>query len=191
MSFFRKKRASRRDIIRWLRSANKDCKDHDIYKDPGYSEYYKDYTSIYDDDLMYRGKHDIDLRIWHRRIPYYENIYEKEDDMMEDFVDHVKSNMTDEEIGYFTEGRGHDEKEYMEDKLRYMPILIPPGTNHSNANVLYKLLQSEILEYTRDEPFSIASFEDMNYDGSITELEPYIDKKIIYRFCYENSDHYK
>jgi len=182
------KRATPEEIKRWLRSPNKDCIGSDIFEDPGYSGYYKSMTSIYDDmGIFYEGADDIDNRL---KYPYHKSIYKCDEiDKLEEFVDNIPSKASDQYIAEITKNLIGDDKKYTTNRLKYDPILIPPGTNHSNANVLYKIIQTE---FNAIKPFIVPILPDnpnVEYDGDYAEFVPSLDKKIIYRFCYENSIH--
>lgn len=182
------KRASPEEIKKWLRAPNKNCIAGDIYNDRGYSGYYKSMTSIYDDNcLFYEGADDIDNRL---KYPYHKSIYRCDGiDQMEDFVDHIPSKASAQQIDEMTSHLTGIDKQYAVDRLKYDPVFIPPGTNHSNANVLYKIIQNEFLNAN---PFIIPKLPNdrsTEYDGDYVEVVPSIDKKLIYRFCYENSIH--
>lgn len=176
------------EIKKWLRAPNKNCIADDIMTDRGYSGYYKSMTSIYDDNcLFYEGLNDIDNRL---KYPYYKSIYRGERiDRIEDFVDMIPSNVSTQHIAEMTSHLSGADKQYAAHRLKYDPVFIPPGTNHSNANVLYKIIQNEFLN---DDPFIIPILPNdrsIEYDGEYAEVVPSIDKKLIYRFCYENSIH--
>lgn len=181
-------KVSPEEIKNWLKSPNKYCNNCDIFEDPGYSGYYKSMTSIYDSDgLFYDGSGDIDNRL---KYPYLKSIYKCDgQDKIEEFVDWIPSKLSAQQIDLATKNLAGDDKQYTTNRLRYDPVLIPPGTNHSNANVLYKIIQNE---FNHIKPFIVPIIKDNDnseYDGDYSEFVPSIDKKIIYRFCYENSNH--
>jgi len=182
------KRASPEEIKAWLRAPNKNCIAGDIYNDWGYSGYYKSMTSIYDDNcLFYEGSDDIDNRL---KYPYHKSINVCDHiDRIEDFVDHIPSNISAQQIDERTCHLTGTDKKYAVHRLKYDPVFIPPGTNHSNANVLYKIIQKEFLNV---DPFIIPKLPNdrsTEYDGDYVGVVPSIDKKLVYRFCYENSIH--
>ena len=111
-------------LINWLK---KRCSySEDIFKDPGYSDYYKNEFNIIDgiDNTYFYNSNDIDHEI---------NIgYDDDDNDNDDFYNFG------EFIDYV------DPIKISEDDIRYTNIVILPGTNQSNANFLYKIIKKYI-----------------------------------------------
>jgi hypothetical protein len=106
-----------RDVLKkWLCSR---CKySEGVFKDPGYSSFYTSFFSHFFDDDTYIDK-DIDheINIGYCAPDDYDDEYCDEDVNVRPYVDFVSTD------GNIQKG-----------------ILIPPGSNHSNANYIYKRL---------------------------------------------------
>jgi hypothetical protein len=78
------------------------------------------------------------------------------------------------------------EEQWMEkDTITKTKFAIPPGTNHSNANALYKIISNRI----SNENFSLPNItKGVKYNGSYIDRKMKINKKKLYGFIYDNSD---
>ena len=163
----------RSQMLRWL---NKTCNySDDIYRDPGYSDSYKRYFNIKDDDHNIYNDNDIDDE---NNVDYY-------DETLDEFTDCVPINIPQEEINMKTSGCSDEEKELIIDILTRKNIVIPPGSNQSNANFLYKFLKNHIQNYSYHIPHILNPNEP--YVGEYEYLSMDIDKESLYMFMFENS----
>lgn len=135
-----KKQKARNELIRWLKQKC-DYSDN-VFRDPGYSDYYKSMFNIVDTHNFIYANNDIDHEL---NVGYveYETNNEKnsEDAELEQFIDVVP---------YKNKNSKSDAENHN------INIVILPGSNHSNANYLYKLLMHECMEINNnDEPYHI------------------------------------
>jgi len=168
-----KDQTKRSRMIRWL---NGTCNySNDIYKDPGYSDSYKSYFNIRDDNHIIYNDNDIDDKI---NMDY-------DDDSIDEFTDYVPIDIPQEEINMKTKDYSEKEKEQIIDILTRKNIVIPPGSNQSNANFLYKFLKNFVHNYS----YHIPRIPNHNkqYVGEYEYLNMDIDKESLYMFMFENS----
>lgn len=144
----------RDSLFKWLKSRC-DYSD-DVFKDPGYSNFYKSHFNIIDNQNTLYADGDIDHELNIGYFDYIDPNKEKhpQDAEIEQFIDHVpivgevtlavgEDNFIDsiEETDQTSETDSIDSIESeIKDKLTRHNIVILPGSNHSNANYLYKRL---------------------------------------------------
>lgn len=127
---------NRHALEKWLQARCSYAKD--IFDDPGYSNFYQSYfTHLFDDGTYTRG--DIDCAI---NLGFYEYVYDpglsQEDEDLLSYVDYIPSNRSTDEIERMVEAYPESDQDRAYSILSRECILIPPGTNQSNANYLYK-----------------------------------------------------
>lgn len=151
-------------LEKWLQ---KKCELSDnIFEDPGYSDYYRDRYRIYDLNRNYYKINDIDEKL---NIGYVHVDQESDDDLLdaEKYVDFVPSDKNSA-------------------NSKYTGIAILPGSNHSNANYIFKLIN----EYTQNTPYKIPTISSdpaTKFEGTCTNIRMDIDKKNLYEFVHTYS----
>lgn len=170
-----------RNLELWLKQKNKHV--FSIYEDPEYSNYYKSYFGSYVDETFY-SKNDIDIKITPQ---YFENIYDNNYDEIEQFIDYIPRNVPQYVIDTATHGIYGNEKKNIIEKLERKCLLIPPGTNHSNVNFLYKLMMDNIIDIKAFNIPYVSNNINEQYKGIIKEEYMNINKLDLYNFAYKNS----
>lgn len=159
---FNKKKREHNELVKWLKSYC-DYSDN-AFKDQDYSDAYKKIFNITDTDGIFYEKGDIDYEL---NIGYadYANGVQKDpdDEELEQFIDHVP----------------------VSDQSR-RNIVILPGTNHSNANYIYKIIKNETINHKYKIPY-LSNNPSIPYNGNIKEAEMMINKVDVYTFVKENS----
>jgi hypothetical protein len=176
----------RHTLLSWLKSK---CQySEGIFDDPGYSERYKGYFSHYFyDDTYVTGDIDYELNIGH-----YEYVYEDEDDLSSideqiiPYVDFVPSGLTHDEITRLADSYPLEYRDRAEEISSRTGIVILPGSNHSNANYIYK----RIREHIDDIPaFSVPFVNDYHkaFRPSYKKATLTLSKTNVYNFVYSVS----
>lgn len=118
-------------LIEWLK--NKCAYSRNVYEDPGYTSYYKREFNIVNgvgcSEIYQPGDIDSELN-----IEYDEHLHK-----IDDYIDYILANKTN----LFRERYYGAEYDKAYKKLQCMEkknMVILPGSNHSNANYLYKKL---------------------------------------------------
>lgn len=153
----------RDSLIRWLTKKCNEC--DDICDDPGYSNGYKRYFNIVDSGHVIYCDNDIDNEI---------NL-EYDDPLLEEFTDYVP-----------IKGCSDEEKKYIVNKMTHKNIVIPPGSNQSNANFMFKLLNEFGHKYSYKIP-CVSNNPSDPYDGDYESICMDIDKESFYMFMFDNS----
>lgn len=189
-------------LITWL--GTKCERSIDALQDPGYSGSYKSHFNIRDEDLSFYKQGDLDDLLNIGYVGYSDNStkmnYElqssfnqlpkdiqnnhqhkhRHDEMLEHFMDYVPIYPETDETDK-TENMVKDEEEEIHH------IIIPPGSNQSNANYLYKRL---VLLANENEPYSVPFVsKDLNkpFKGIYKGVNIEIDKDEFYQFLKDNS----
>lgn len=150
-------------MIQWMKKKNRHCDSH--FDDSLYSGYYKSFFGITDDGLVYSNQdtdnQDIDYKIG--TLTLGEDIQ----DNMDNYTDSIMTNDNEE------------------DNIK---LIIYPGTNHSNANFLYKSIMHEANDrgMSYDIPL-VPSDMDQAYNGIVKNTRLTINKEEFYKFIYNNS----
>ena len=163
-------------LVKWLKSPTRDS--NDIYADPGYGHHYKSWFGIEDCDKKFYKNNDIDcqLGIIHKSISTYEPNDLHNLNEVSQFVD--KFDITDND-----DLCSRDQM----DKLTNH-ILIPPGSNHSNANYLYKRIMTSVQESEPEYEIPYVSANQFaSYTGYHKSTGYNVDKQSFYKFMYDNS----
>jgi hypothetical protein len=157
------------------------------YSDLGYSEYYKSFFQMSDNNRKFYKNGDIDEEL---NVGYTEQVFStdplpQEDLELEQFMDYVPTSARyDTEIA--TICCNADKKRDIIKKLCRKCIVILPGTNHSNANFLYKVLNDGLtlnkysIPYVLEDPNK--PYYDLHKDATMI-----IDKEKFYNFMCKNS----
>lgn len=165
----------------WLKQKNKYATS--IYKDPGYSSFYKSYYGAYVDESFYPDD-DIDVKI---SPEYFESIYKDDRDELEQFIDYIPQTISQDIIDNTTNKIYGEEKQNIIDKLERKCLLIPPGSNHSNTNFMYKLMLDNMLNIDSFKIPYISNNIREQYIGTLKNSYMDIDKMELYNFVYKNS----
>jgi len=175
---------SGKKIENWLKNKNRYAVS--IYKDPGYSHFYKSYFGKYVDKSFYPDG-DIDVKI---SPDYYESVYTDDNDELEQFIDYIPQNIPHDILETATFKIYNNEKQNIIDKLERKCLLIPPGSNQSNTNFIYKLMLDNMLDIDSFSIPFVSNNINEQYKGTLKNSYMDIDKKQIYDFVYKNSTKY-
>ena len=163
-------------LIKWLKSPTGDS--DDIYVDPGYGYHYKSWFGIEDCDKKFYKNNDIDcqLGIIHESISTHEPNDLHNLNAMSQFVDKFDT----------TDNDGLCSRNSVNELMNH--ILIPPGSNHSNANYLYKRIIASVQESELEYEIPYVSANQFTpYTGYHKSTGYNVDKQSFYKFIYNNS----
>lgn len=149
------------ELVRWLK---KRCEYSDcVYDDPGYSDYYRSWFKCIDISNEIYLKGDIDCQI-NNDIDI--SLSTNFSDSIEQYTDHVQI-----------------------DDVKNMIVL--PGSNHSNANYLYKIINNYMLHPHNNNTFHIPIVSNNPKqpfnDNSYKTMRMKIDKNLLYNYVYTYS----
>lgn len=175
------------ELVKWLKQP---CKySDDLYKDPGYSGYYLSKFGIYDKNSIIYRKNDIDneLNVGFNEIldPNFD-IYDESDINM--FIDYIPSNINSDDINDEIHKYPLYSRKHIQKKLERKCMVILPGSNHSNANFLFKSLNDVINKKFR--PYKIPYVQSdptIPYMGEHKDAKIFINKEAFYNFIYKHS----
>lgn len=166
---------SHHELKKWLK---RKCENSDnVFKDPGYSNFYKGMFGITDNDFFYLpNNQDIDLNR-DVNVGYVSVSVNNSTDNGVNNGANISTNNSNSEfysetydkLGQFVDVNSENEQ-----------IAILPGSNHSNSNYLFKLITIECEEY---EPYIVPD----KYDNR-NLLKMRIDKVQFYNFMKMYSD---
>lgn len=161
---FNKKKREHDELVKWLKSY---CDNSDnAFKDQNYSDTYKAMFNLTDNNENFYEKNDIDHEINIGYVDYEpEEQKDPKDEELEQFIDHVPNGLTDSS---------------------YYNIVILPGTNHSNANYIYKMIKNETINHKFKIPY-ISNNPKIPYNGDIKDADMMISKSDVYAFVKDNS----
>lgn len=165
----------------WLKQQNKHAVS--VYKDPGYSNFYKSYFGSYVDESFY-PKNDIDVKL---DPIYVESLFIDDNDELQQFVDYIPQHVSQDIIDVYTHKKYGDDKRDIIDKLERKCLLILPGSNQSNANFVYKLLLNTIVDIDSFSIPYVSNNINEQYTGELKEAYMDIDKMDLYKFIHKNS----
>lgn len=125
------------ELVRWLKDS---CNETgDIFVDPGYSDIYKSMYNIMDDTYLIYENNDIDHEI---NIGYEDYTDDNTKYLcnvqLEQYIDYVPKHINETTLNTLIFNKSFIEAENIKLKERRHNIVIPPGSNQSNANYLYK-----------------------------------------------------
>jgi hypothetical protein len=179
--------AKDRDTLeKWLKSR---CQWSDnVFDDPGYSECYRNYfTWFFDDGTYIEGDIDYNLNIGYFEPVYDEGIiYDELDEKLEPYTDFVPSEMSNSAIEASVSNYPSADQERARKVLSRTGIVILPGSNHSNANYLYKRFR-EYLEDVREFSVPYVRGVQERYRPSHKKVTFSLSKEDIYNFAYSVS----
>ena len=184
MSRSGKFRASKReDLLKWLR-ASAEYSDHS-FEDPGYSEHYKSYFSIFcDDDTYVRDDLDHQLNIGHYEGVYDNYELDEVDDNLLQYVDFVPTNLSNAELEGMVEAYPIEDRDHAREILSREGVVILPGSNQSNANYLYKKLRNALINVRE---FSVPYVGKGRFKPSYRRVKLHLSKQSVYNFIYSVS----
>jgi hypothetical protein len=181
---------NKKEILRrWLKQ--KCSYSDDCFKDPGYSTYYKNEFGIMDGDgfkpFYVSGDIDLELNIGYTDYEYGDEIHE-DDMVLEEFIDYIHVTVEHEDLETALKDKSFDERCYIIQKMTRKNILILPGSNHSNANYLFKrvVIYSTANNISYSIPF-VLSDPAMSYKGIHKNAKMEINKEHFYEFLRQNS----
>jgi hypothetical protein len=185
------RRTDNRELLcRWLKQKCY-CADN-IFMDPGYSSFYKNEFNITDGDEfrpIYETRGDIDVELNKGYVDYlYGDEKNEEDEELEQFIDYVPIHVSQDVLRVATGNTRYEEKEYIIEMMSRKNLLILPGSNHSNANFLYKRLIRclEDTEVTFSIPF-VSGDRSVPYTDVHKDVDMDINKEQFYDFLRRNS----
>ena len=193
LPFLPKFNTARADLIRWLKQR---CDYSDSqFQDPGYSTHYKSMFNLMDTHKLVYKDGDIDHEL---NIGYVDYCFDKEKDpedvCLEQFVDYVPANHEGlkEAISTMVNGVPYDEADDIRKKMSRENILILPGSNHSNANYLYKLITLECLDLNNkdEKPYFVPYVSPdprVPFRSNVKGVGVHIDKEDFYSFIKAHS----
>ena len=177
----------RDELIKWLKHP---CKySDDLYRDPGYSDYYISKFGIEDKNNRIYKKNDIDseLNVGFNEILDPDNdIYDESD--INIFIDYIPSNIYSDDIDNVLNKFPTYSRKHIQRKLERECMVILPGSNHSNANFLFKSVNDTITK--RLKPYKIPYVQSdptLPYEGGHKDAKIFIDKEAFYNFIYKQS----
>jgi hypothetical protein len=155
-------------LERWLKKLSK--RSVSAFADPGYSNYYLSYFgNYYKNGEIYNVSSNSDDLDTNLNIGYF--LYqpgtekEAEDLVIEKFIDTVVQ--PDESV---------------------LDIVIPPGTNQSNSNFLFKLFDEALSELETTNIPVVSNKSSFRYTGASKRLKAKLSKRCLYRFLMSRSD---
>ena len=172
---------SDKKLENWLKHKNRYALS--IYDDIGYSNFYKTYFCNYVEDTFY-PENDIDVRVG---LEYIESINPAEKDVLANYVDYIPQHASTEYINTMTFNTHNDEKKHIIDILERKCLLIPPGSNHSNTNFIYKLMLDIMFDIDGFSIPFVSNNINVQYTGTLKSSYMDIDKMELYNFIYNNS----
>ncbi|VBB18338.1 hypothetical protein YASMINEVIRUS_801 [Yasminevirus sp. GU-2018] len=185
--------SARADLIRWLKQR---CEYSDSpFQDPGYSVYYKSMFNTMDSHKLVYKDGDIDHELNIGYVDYgFEEEKDPEDVCLEQFIDYVPANREGlkEAISTMINGLPYDEAVDIRTKMSRENILILPGSNHSNANYLYKLITLECLKLNnkKEKPYFVPYVSPdprVPFRSNSKGVGVHIDKEDFYSFIKAHS----
>lgn len=177
-------------LRRWL---NQRCSYSDnLFADPGYSDYYKREFNIMDglgSKPFYAAQGDIDIEMNMGYIDYAHGAEKDPDDLViEQFIDYIPVNVPHDVIRTATMNTFYEEKQDITDKMTRKNILILPGSNHSNANFLFKRLSRRLADGNVSYAIPFVSGDPTSvYKGTHKDAKMDINKEQLYEFLHQNS----
>ncbi len=151
-------------LIKWLNKKTRDSED--IYSDPGYGKHYKSLFGIEDNHQLFYNNDDIDCRFAsiHESIVLFDPVHGLNE--VSEYADQINGTQYGGDIKH---------------------ILIPPGSNHSNANYVYKLLKTNIQNNEYVIPY-VSAKSGTPYTGYHKCAGLKLNKEDFYNFVYTYSD---
>jgi hypothetical protein len=139
------------------------------------------------DGIFYEDKDiDYDLNIGYVDYGYGEDKNSK-DETLEKFIDYVPIKVPESIIYTLTYCASYDEAKYIRQITNRHNIVILPGTNHSNANYIYKLIKHEALQKNKYRIPYLSNDHRIPYKGNNKEAVMMINKEDVYNFIKNNS----
>lgn len=169
-------------LEKWLKS--RFCYSDNIFEDPGYSNNYKSkfgLTCTCNDNIYQENDIDHKVNIGH----VFDNNGNSDDidRKIEQYIDYVLP----EQCTHLIDNENiHDDNDIH--NISY-PIVVLPGSNHSNANYLYKLI-IESIEHI--DPYTlpiISKDHTIQFNGDTTMSYMKVNKNSVYNFVRLNSWH--
>lgn len=190
---------SRHKMIKWLGKKTKYTET--IFDDPGYTDCYKRMFNVYDHDRkIYRmldesnkdnSNKDIDIEI---NIGYIDDVYNQckkttNEKILEQYIDYIPINIPDTFLSTsLIDIVDVNDRKNIKMMLCRENIVIPPGSNQSNCNWLFKKISEHIesnnIQYKI--PFVLNDHK-MSYTGAHKIISSEIDKEKFYNFMFKNS----
>ena len=172
-------------VMKWLNAPFNGS--NDLFEDPGYSQMYR---SGFGNTYQYGAEYvsgDIDEIL---NLGCFESPYEEYDEYDADhFVDYIHQPIPQNVL---TKRVSHYEPEHRDRAAQIMQrkaILIPPGSNQSNANYIFKTLTYEV-EHINSFRVPYATRE-KRYTGARKLFKLKLDKYDVYRFlCHASTNHH-
>jgi hypothetical protein len=190
----------RKCLIKWLQ--NKCELSDNVFEDPGYTEKYKYHFNITDKNHFFYDDDDIDHEL---NIGYSDYVNDEDDSKhpddvaIEPFIDYVPRYVSDEnsEIESNDNNASEDNtyniyssaiRNKNKEGMVKHNIVILPGTNHSNANYLYKRLK---ILASKFEQYSIPYVNEdpkKPFTDKCKKISIEFEKESFYHFLKERSD---
>lgn len=171
-------------LIKWLKQRPQYSVN--LYKDPGYSVFYKNefnYQDVLGPNRLYvPGDIDHELNVGY--VNYHHGDEKHEDDKtIEQFIDYVPVPIHQGTVDTESTKRIDNIKE-----ISIQNIVILPGSNHSNANFLFKRLKFFIAQKNTEYKIPFVSADpSVSYKGEQKIGHAQINKEQFYGFLCKNS----
>jgi hypothetical protein len=174
-----------KDVVKWLKTPL--CPYDEVELDQQYSKNYKSYFGLTDMDGIYYRDGDIDDVL---KGLFIENLQDDEttyDLNAMQFMDFLPVDCPQKNIDILCLNCTDREKHKISQIMRRRPIYILPGTIHSNANVLFKMIQSDLQHIAHNTPFmlpQISSDPRVRFENKYEDCSPLINKESLYNFAF-------
>lgn len=166
-------RSERSKLVEWLK---KPCDySNGIFEDPGYSEYYQSHFNISNEDgVFYDSKSDPSDIDVHMNMGNLKHHYENEDNDMENTM--------------FSMFEMYKDIIESKNKEVNIDIVIPPGSNQSNSNYIFKLIKTELMKLDSINIPMVSKDPRTKYSGETRQIIHDVSKEDVYNFVMNHSD---
>lgn len=168
-------------LVKWLK---KRCDySDDVIKDPGYSNFYKSEFCIRDgvNFRKFYELNDIDYDL--NNLNNLSVMCVNHDPILDQYVDRIPIEISKDLIDAAVVNASYHERADIIDDMTHLNMLILPGSNHSNANYLFKRLMRYSEENIRSYNIPYVSVNHkMSYKGDNRNAKLNINKEQFYEF---------
>lgn len=170
-------------LVKWLNDKPRDS--DDVFTDPGYGYHYKAWFGIQDTDKIFYKQNDIDhkLNTDHQLTAGLVLVDENEN---ENENKKIMNELT-QFVDLITDDTNH--QSITDHQLITDQVFIPPGSNHSNCNYLYKRMVANAYDLEPYEIPYVSADPSVPYTGYHKHATFKINKEDFYNFVRENSAH--
>lgn len=172
----------RTELIAWLK--RKSEYSNNVFEDPGYSNFYKRYYGIIDRDGSIYRPGDIDHEL---NIHYVKSVDEDEktdeDRILDQYIDFIPKQLPRKTVETICDIYPQHEAE----TILFDNMVVLPGSNHSNANYLFKRVSSQAKTFKPYHVPVVDADPSHEYRGDFKEIPLVINKEEFYQFIKNNS----